>query len=212
VTLGAFLIVICLYTRIHSLRSCELHIVDPPVLWAMSSPPSPSDSRRQSLLAAASAAERRAQEKTPDPDILFGAEREKRQTFRRLIDPGIMRPNGREQAMESLKVPWGCCIVVIYRVLISCGASPQILSTLAKNLLREPENAKFQQFKPTNETIKKKIVERAGVLEYAIAVSVDEWTWSIRLTRQSRSWDLEQKLKISSLTMSSTPDTKMISE
>ncbi|EIN10648.1 hypothetical protein PUNSTDRAFT_65728, partial [Punctularia strigosozonata HHB-11173 SS5] len=122
------------------------------------SSPTPSEDRRQALIAAASAAERRIQQATPDSDAAFGAEREKRQAFRRLIDPGIMRPNGREQAVDSLKV------------LKRPTLLPPILSTLAENLLREPENPKFQQFKPTNDTIKKKVVERQGVLEYAIAL------------------------------------------
>ncbi|KAG5651354.1 hypothetical protein H0H81_008971 [Sphagnurus paluster] len=76
----------------------------------------------------------------------MAAEHEHRQAFRRLIDPGIMRPNSKEQAVASLK----------------------ILLTIAENLLREPDNPKFQQFKPTNGTIKKNLVDPKGTLEYAI--------------------------------------------
>lgn len=34
----------------------------------------------------------------------LAAEHDRRQTFRRLIDPGIVRPNSKEQADSSLKV------------------------------------------------------------------------------------------------------------
>ncbi|KAL4075833.1 hypothetical protein J3A83DRAFT_2055448 [Scleroderma citrinum] len=73
-------------------------------------------------------------------------EHEKRQMFRRLIDPGIFRPNSRETALASLKT----------------------LATIAENLLREPDNPKFQQFKQTNDLIKRRLVETKGALEYAI--------------------------------------------
>jgi len=75
-------------------------------------------------------------------------EHEQRQMFRRLIDPGIFRPNSKEVAMTSLKT----------------------LSTIAENILREPENPKYQQFKPTNDTIKRRLMEPRGALEYAIAL------------------------------------------
>ncbi|KAG2077383.1 hypothetical protein BDR04DRAFT_1043346 [Suillus decipiens] len=76
---------------------------------------------------------------------------EQRQKFRRLIDPGISRPNSQEAAMASLKVCSGC-----------------ILSKISENLLREPENPKFRQFKPTNDTIRRRLIETKGALEYAI--------------------------------------------
>ncbi|KAG1768214.1 hypothetical protein EDD22DRAFT_873410 [Suillus occidentalis] len=71
---------------------------------------------------------------------------EQRQKFRRLIDPGISRPNSQEAAMASLK----------------------ILSKISENLIREPENPKFRQFKPTNDTIRRCLIETKGALEYAI--------------------------------------------
>lgn len=71
---------------------------------------------------------------------------EKRQMFRRKIDPGIVRPNAKEKAQSSLKT----------------------LLTIAENLLREPDNPKFQRFKPTNTVIKRELVDRKGALEYAI--------------------------------------------
>ena len=42
---------------------------------------------------------------------------------------------------------------------------------MSDNLLREPDNPKFAQFKPTNNAIKKRLVDVKGALEYAVAVS-----------------------------------------
>jgi hypothetical protein len=103
------------------------------------------------LTAAAEAAARRAREppaKAPNEKEQYAQEHEARQKFRRLIDPGIVRPNSKEVATLAL----------------------QTLSKLAENLLREPENPKYQSFKPTNDAIKKRLVEPAGALEYAIAM------------------------------------------
>ena len=36
--------------------------------------------------------------------VAFDEDHEKRQNFRRMIDPGILRPNARPLALESLKV------------------------------------------------------------------------------------------------------------
>lgn len=36
--------------------------------------------------------------------VAFDGDHEKRQEFRRMIDPGILRPNARPLALESLKV------------------------------------------------------------------------------------------------------------
>ena len=47
----------------------------------------------------------------------------------------------------------------------------QTLTTIAENLLREPDNLKYQQFKPTNDLIKRRLVDTKGTLEYAVAVS-----------------------------------------
>lgn len=49
--------------------------------------------------------------------------------------------------------------------------SLQTLSTIAENILREPLNPKFRQFKPTNSMIKRNLVDPKGALEYAVAVS-----------------------------------------
>jgi len=97
--------------------------------------------------ALASAAEQRVHLLPTQPSAAqLAIEHERRQTFRRLIDPGIVRPNSKEQALASLKT----------------------LLTIAENLLREPENLKYQQFKPTNSVIKKHLVDTKGTLEYAI--------------------------------------------
>lgn len=56
--------------------------------------------------ALAAAAERRSRQATPKLTASqLAAQHEKRQRFRRLIDPGITRPNPKDRAMSSLKVP-----------------------------------------------------------------------------------------------------------
>jgi hypothetical protein len=53
----------------------------------------------------ASAAERRASRLPQHPSATqLMVDHERRQLFRRLIDPGIIRPNSDKQAMSSLKV------------------------------------------------------------------------------------------------------------
>jgi len=47
---------------------------------------------------------------------------------------------------------------------------PEMLSTIAENLLKDPENEKFKKFKPTNTLIKKNLVEVKGAVEYAVAM------------------------------------------
>ncbi|KAM6495856.1 hypothetical protein JOM56_008562 [Amanita muscaria] len=76
---------------------------------------------------------------------------ERRQKFRRLIDPGIIRPNSKEQAMASLKT----------------------LLKIAENLIKEPENPKFQQFKRTNQLIQRDLVNPKGALEYAVEMGFE---------------------------------------
>ncbi|KAH8118558.1 hypothetical protein DFH11DRAFT_1874689 [Phellopilus nigrolimitatus] len=112
----------------------------------MSSPIETHKTLREELL---SAAEHRAQQEGSSENIKYLAHiHEVKQAFRRLIDPGIMRPNNRETAVTSLKT----------------------LATLSDNLLRDPDNPKFQQFKPTNDVIKKRLVDVKGALEYAVAL------------------------------------------
>ncbi|KIJ56665.1 hypothetical protein M422DRAFT_22814 [Sphaerobolus stellatus SS14] len=76
----------------------------------------------------------------------FQQERDLRQSFRRLLDPGIMRGLEKKTALASIKT----------------------LLTIAENLLNHPENEKFHQFKPTNTIIKRNLVEVKGALEYAV--------------------------------------------
>lgn len=46
----------------------------------------------------------------------------------------------------------------------------QTLLTIAENLLREPGNPKYQQFKPTNGVIQRELMNPRGAIEYAIEV------------------------------------------
>jgi hypothetical protein len=78
----------------------------------------------------------------------FDANHPKRIEFRRLVDPGIIRPNSKEVALRSLHT----------------------LSKIAENLLHEPDNPKFRQFKSTNTIIKRDLVDPKGALEYAVAM------------------------------------------
>lgn len=78
----------------------------------------------------------------------FALERDTRQEFRRLLDPGIARGTSESALLSTLKM----------------------LSTIAENLLRDPGNEKYQRFKPTNALIKQHLVEAKGALEYAIAL------------------------------------------
>jgi len=108
-----------------------------------------SGSARQERLAALQRRlNRSASPDAPQDPQPFDANHEKRIEFRRLIDPGIMRPNSKDVALRSLHT----------------------LSTIAENLLREPDNAKFHQFKTTNTIIKRDIVDPKGALEYAVAM------------------------------------------
>lgn len=76
----------------------------------------------------------------------FDKDHERRQDFRRLVDPGIIRPNSREVAYEAIKT----------------------LAMLAGNIIEHPDEDKYHKFKPTNTTIRKKIVDPKGTLEYAV--------------------------------------------
>ena len=46
----------------------------------------------------------------------------------------------------------------------------QTVLKIAENLLNDPDNPKYQQFKPTNIVIQRELVKRKGVLEYVIEV------------------------------------------
>ncbi|KAF9057603.1 hypothetical protein BJ165DRAFT_1421752 [Panaeolus papilionaceus] len=112
-------------------------------------PTLPAVSPSVSVDALAAAAERRLRQDEQSRGLTaaqMAAQHDKRQLFRRLIDPGIVRPNPKEQASRSLK----------------------ILLTISENLIKEPGNPKYQKFKPTNSIIKRDLVEPKGALEYAI--------------------------------------------
>jgi len=78
----------------------------------------------------------------------FDKDHNKRQEFRRLINPGITRPNSREVALTALKT----------------------LLQLAENILQHLDEPKYQRFKKENSTIKARIVDPKGTLEYAVAL------------------------------------------
>lgn len=65
-----------------------------------------------------------------------------------MIDPGIMRGADKNTALATLK----------------------ILLKIGENLMSEPDNIKYQQFKPTNTIIKKNLVDVKGAMEYAVAM------------------------------------------
>lgn len=68
--------------------------------------------------ALAAAAELRTLQAVPHSTAAqLAAEHEKRQKFRRLLDPGITRPNSKEQALRSLKVG------VVLHILLSAGGT-----------------------------------------------------------------------------------------
>jgi len=81
----------------------------------------------------------------------FDEHHEKRQEFRRLVDPNILRPNPRPIALEALN----------------------ILCQLADNILKDSEDPKFHRFKPTNPKIKKYLVDSKGTIELARALGFE---------------------------------------
>ncbi|KAH7887711.1 hypothetical protein F5I97DRAFT_2057369 [Phlebopus sp. FC_14] len=107
-----------------------------------------TDSFPSAQLLAAAAIRRSETSGSSSSDVQSLQELEQRQKFRRLIDPGIFRPNSKDKAMASLRT----------------------LLTIAENLLRDPDNPIYQQFKPTNDKIQRCLVEPKGALEYAIAL------------------------------------------
>jgi len=65
----------------------------------------PRPASEVSMSALAAAAERRVSETAPQKSTAqIASEYERRQKFRRMIDPGIIRPNAEAQAQQSLKV------------------------------------------------------------------------------------------------------------
>ncbi|EKM59515.1 uncharacterized protein PHACADRAFT_250072 [Phanerochaete carnosa HHB-10118-sp] len=108
--------------------------------------------------AVANAIERRLREQRKQPQqdkgksyAAFDEDHEKRQEFRRMVDPGILRPNARPLALESL----------------------QTLLKLAENIIQNPNELKYQKFKTTNGNIKRLIIDPKGTLEYAREMGFD---------------------------------------
>jgi len=96
----------------------------------------------------------------------FDKDHDRRQEFRRLVDPGITRPNSHEVAYEAIKVSFR-------RRLFGGGLTGYLHKTLlmlAGNIIDHPEDEKYHRFKPTNTAIRKKIVDPKGSLEYAVEV------------------------------------------
>jgi len=73
---------------------------------------------------------------------------DEKRALRRIIYSGIERNNDAKLALESTK----------------------ILQKLAKNILDHPGEEKYMQFKPTNTTVKRTLIEPKSTLEYAIAI------------------------------------------
>lgn len=101
----------------------------------------------------------------------FDKDHDRRQEFRRLVDPGITRPNSREVANEAIKVRF-CHLLTVFIHTERPNSTAKTLLMLAGNLIDHPEEAKYQRFKPTNAAIKRTIVDPKGSLEYAVEVRV----------------------------------------
>jgi hypothetical protein len=84
--------------------------------YGMMSSPSSSSYTNPPTNVLAAAAERRAMLLKQTDHLTEAEQHEKRQSFRRLIDPGIIRPNTQEVATASLKV----CVLLVYSHLNLC--------------------------------------------------------------------------------------------
>ena len=111
----------------------------------------------------------------------FDKDHDRRQEFRRLVDPGITRPNSREVAYEAIKVTSCPPFPVIARARRANSVS-KTLSMLARNIIDHPEEEKYHRFKPTNTAIRKKIVDPKGSLEYAVEVRATLRRWFYPIT------------------------------
>ncbi|KAG8949296.1 hypothetical protein FRC04_008898 [Tulasnella sp. 424] len=115
----------------------------------MSSPPAsptqPYRPTKDDIAAAAIARISSSTEDDEDYEKQWARDKEKRQHFRRLVDPGIVRPNNEAIA--------DACI---------------------ENILDHPDEDKYRRFKLNNKTIQTKLVQAKGGLEYAVAVGFRE--------------------------------------
>ncbi|CUA70190.1 hypothetical protein RSOLAG22IIIB_00540 [Rhizoctonia solani] len=115
----------------------------------MSTPSSPNSPRQADHNQVAEAALKRLTQSVNPGDsdeLRYEHERPVRQKFRRLVDPGIVRDNSEADAKRALGV----------------------LLKLSENLLSDPENPKFREFKSTNNAIKRALIEPKGAIEFAI--------------------------------------------
>ena len=99
----------------------------------------------------------------------FDKDHDRRQEFRRLVDPGITRPNSREVAYEAIKVR-SCPLVSVIESAVWADGVSKTLLMLAGNIIDHPDEDKYHRFKPTNTAIRRKIVDPKGSLEYAVEV------------------------------------------
>ena len=99
----------------------------------------------------------------------FDKDHDRRQEFRRLVDPGITRPNSREVAYEAIKVR-SCPPFSVITHARRANSALKTLLMLSGNIIDHPEEEKYHRFKPTNTGIRKKIVDPKGSLEYAVEV------------------------------------------
>ncbi|KAJ6599035.1 hypothetical protein DFH09DRAFT_1303593 [Mycena vulgaris] len=137
-----------------------------------SSPPPVSTSISGSNLAAA--AERRLQQhQGPSPaELQFsGAEHDLRQKFRRLIDPGILRPNPKQQALASLK-----------RDLID----PKGTVEYARELGFYPEVEDFQPFYTFNPRRMDHLRIGADMLREAIALESEKQARAVQSKKEEK--------------------------
>ncbi|KAG8907023.1 hypothetical protein FRB99_005543 [Tulasnella sp. 403] len=112
----------------------------------------PSTSNLRSAAAAAALLRIAERPSDEDDDVQFAKEREDRQNFRRLVDPGIVRHNPEN----------------IANACVDC------LLTLCQNILNNPDDEKYRKFKTTNKRIQAGIIDPKGGLEYATAVGFRE--------------------------------------
>jgi len=116
------------------------------------SPPSPIRPTKDDIASAALSRLSKPLSADEEDDIQWAKEKDQRQHFRRLVDPGIVRTNNEQVAN-------GC---------VDC------LVALCQNILDHPEDEKYRKFKPTNKRIQTHLVAPKGGLEYATALGFRE--------------------------------------
>ncbi|KAG8919383.1 hypothetical protein FRC01_001308 [Tulasnella sp. 417] len=132
----------------HPLKLMEV-LVLPFTCTTMSSPPAsptqPYRPTKDDIAAAAIARISSSAEDDEEYEKQWAQDKERRQHFRRLVDPGIVRPNNE------------ACLL-----------------TLCQNIIDHPDEDKYRRFKLNNKTIQTKIIQAKGGLEYAVEVGFRE--------------------------------------